>query len=195
MFKAILLAFLLLCSSANAFIIVCGEPLAGEAPTCTTISESCATTAGQTNSAFGGTSRWKASKFITSGGNTTVCNIRAKLNKVGSPTFNISFAVYGSTGTEPDEANVIGTSDSISATGLSTTMTWTDIPVTTTFNLTDATEYWLVVIASALGDASNYANIDTDTGCLYEEGIKYSTNGTSWINSSTTRGFRYYFYE
>lgn len=195
MVKVITTALLLFALNAHAFILVCGEPIAGEAPSCTTISESCTTTSNQTDSGFGATYRWKASKFLTSGGNTTVCKMRFKLDRVGSPTFTITFAVYASTGTEPDEASVIGTSDSISASGLSTTMTWTDIPVTTTFNLTDATEYWIVAIASANGDASNYVEIDTDTGCDYEEGIKYSSNGTSWTGSDSNRGFRFYFYE
>ena len=56
------------------------------------------------------------------------------------------------------------------------------------------TEYWLV-IQNAAGDSSNYVAGETDTGCDYEEGTLYSSNGTTWGNSDNDRGFKYRLYE
>jgi hypothetical protein len=162
-------------------------------PSCDTEVQSCTTAVNATDSIIGSTYRWKAAKFAA-GDSVTVCSTSLRLKKVGSPTFNLTAYIYGSTGTEPDESNIIGGSDSVSASSLSTSYAYISFTGMSAA-ITNTTEYWIVLVASAVGDASNYVHIRIDTGCDFEDGVKYSSNGTSWTNSSSDRGFNYYLYE
>lgn len=174
-----------------------GSAGSGEPTACDTEAQSCTSTSNQAANNLGGTYIYKAAKFAATS-STTICTVELELQKVTSgtgPTFTITVSIYGSTGTEPDESNIIDTSDPINAADLSTSYTVTSFDSGFSAAITDTTEYWLVVKASAAGDASNYVNIRSDTGCDYEEGTKYSSNGTTWGTSDSGRGFKYTLYE
>jgi len=170
---------------------ICGVDYDDGDATCVSVAQSCTTANNDTDNNMG-TNYWKASKFAASK-NMTVCKIEVNLKKVGSPTHNITVHIYGSTGTEPDEANVIDSSDTVAASTLSTSYGYISFTGLSA-GLTSGTEYWLV-IQNAGGDGSNYVAGETDTGCDYEEGTLYSSNGTTWGNSDSDRGFKYRLYE
>jgi hypothetical protein len=197
MLKALMLV-LLLASIADAHM--CPGVVGGTAtvagsgePNCNTEVQSCATATNPTDSLMGATYRWKASKFVA-GDSATICSISLRLKKTVSPTFSLAAYIYGSTGTEPDESSILGGSDSVDSASLSTSYAYISFTGMSAA-ITNTTEYWIVLVASEVGDASNYVNIRIDSGCDFEEGVKYSSNGTSWTNSSSTRGFNYYLYE
>jgi len=170
---------------------LCGKSYSDGDATCTTEAQSCTTSNNVADNGMG-TYLWKASKFAASG-DMTVCKIEVNLKKVGTPTHNITVHIYGSTGTEPNEADIIDSSDTVSASTLTTSyayITFTGLSA----ELTSGTEYWLV-IQNAAGDGSNYVAGQVDTGCDYEEGTLYSSNGTTWGHSDYDRGFKYRLYE
>jgi hypothetical protein len=185
--------FIILCILFFAVPCLANQIIIGKkkSAACSTSAQSC-TTANNSADAGMGTYHWKASKFAASG-DMTVCKIEVNLKKVGSPTHNITVHIYGSTGTEPNEADIIDSSDAVAANTLSTNYGY--IPFTgLSAGLTSGTEYWLV-IQNAAGDGSNYVAGQIDTGCDLEEGTLYSSNGTTWGNSDSDRGFKYKFYE
>jgi hypothetical protein len=194
MLKIIVLVFLALLNAASgqSFDLLCGATPGGAS--CTTPAQSCTTTSNQANSSLGNTYRWKAAKFLASG-TKTVCADRLKMGRVGNPSFTVRIRYYASTGSEPDESNILASGDPVAASAfVNSGLDWVDFPGQN-FSQTDGVEYWRVVEVSALGDGSNYINIDSDTGCDYEEGILYSSNGTSWTASDAGRGWRYTAYE
>lgn len=185
---------LILLLALNADARMCPGNIGGEyvVPACSTSFASCTTSSNQANSQIGVSYNWKASKFAASK-TTTVCAIELALRKVGSPSFNIRVSVYGSTGTEPDESNIISQSSYSAANNLTTSYVYTSFTVSAA--ITSASEYWIVIQASAAGDGSNNVEAYMDTGCDYEEGVLGSSNGTSWSGSDNGRGFKYYLYE
>jgi hypothetical protein len=169
-----------------------GAPGGGDL--CDTEVQTCVDTTDPNNQTLGysANSKYKASKFAASG-TKTICALSLKVFKTGNPTFDVNVYIYTDNAGEPGV--LVGTgSVAVSAGSLPTSADyylWTGLSA----DLTDTVEYWIVAVASVVGDASNYVTIRASSPCDLEEGTKYSPDGTTWTTSNSARGFNFKTYE
>lgn len=127
------------------------------------------------------TNYYVASQF-TASSNYTTCKVQFSLKKVGSPTMNLSARIWSGTSTAP--TNLIATgSTTVAASSLTTSYATNDFSVSAT--ISGGTNFWVGLYGSALGDASNYVQLERNgSGSGY---IKASVDGITWIDFSSTR--------
>ena len=118
-----------------------------------------------------------AAVWTTGGAGYDLCRIDVNFTKFGSPTGNINAYVYGNTGTEPDEGNIIATSTTTLSMG-SMTNGWQRFDFNDTA-LSAATNYWIVLKTDTVGDGSNYIRWLADSTSTPGE-VDHSEDGATW---------------
>jgi hypothetical protein len=127
-----------------------------------------------------GTDDFIASQVVP-GSSYTVCRVDFSLQKVGSPTMNLSARIWSGTATAP--TNLVASGSSIAASSLTTSYATNSFTISAA--LTSGVTYWFGLEGSALGDASNYVQLErTQVSPGY---TKLSADGTTWTDGSTTR--------
>jgi hypothetical protein len=158
---------------------------------CTTEAQTCTSTANVFDATVGKTAAWKGSTFVADF-TGTICSIKLSMKKVESPTFNINVYIYTDVSDAPNE--LVGTgSNAVAASTLGAGYGWIEFTGMSAA-VTATNEYWIVVKTSAT-DETNHVAFNTDINCKDTYGIKYSSDGSSWTNSSTTRGALFYAYQ
>lgn len=172
-------------------------------PSCATTKDACAGNedAGATLAANATSGRYKASMFVADA-DTTICAVSLRLKKVLSPTFNMTVEIWSNNDVGADNPvaytddlpnTLIGTgSAAIAASSVGTDAYETVLFTGMSATITSGTIYWVVLKASAAGDATNHILWGVEaTGCAgdNEEVATYSTATTLWTKEgSTTAG-------
>lgn len=139
-------------------------------------------TGNNTNVAFGTAATPQSGQQFTPAKTGKICKVTINLGKVGSPTDNVSLAIYDLDGSDhPD--NLLGTADNVVAGGAVPAVfgeqefdfTFANGPV-----LTGGTQYAIVLTRSGSTDNSNYFAPYGGTGSLYAGGHSLTYNGSVW---------------
>ena len=102
---------------------------------------------------------------------------RIRVRKVGSPTANLKIELANGAGGLAD----VQLSATIAPANVSATMDWLSGTWATTFALTAAATYYLLVRTDAALDAVNYYEVEVNTALGYSGGVFSLWNGTSWL--------------
>lgn len=159
---------------------------------CSTQADACISASNAAGYNLGSASNnvWLATRIVADA-DETICKITLYLQKVGSPTFTLTAKLYTDVTNAP--GLLVGTG-SASVEASSVEATYSGIQFSSvSATLTNATVYWIVITASAVGDASNYIQAHGDTAC--DTGgtneLMQSANGTSWGSVTVSRGLRH----
>jgi len=101
-----------------------------------------------------------------------ITDIKLGLKKEGSPTDNLIVKVYTAEG---ETGSLLGTSDNILGSELSTSMSLVTFHFSTTFNVNNATTYYLVVSRSGAGSSSDFYRISSNESSY--------PNGNAWTHA------------
>jgi hypothetical protein len=136
-----------------------------------------------------------ATKFDYSGSTGTITRIVLYLDKVLSPTYNLNAYIYthDSGANEPDA--VVGTgSSAVAASGLTTSEAAYNFD-SVSAALANGTTYWLVMVASAGPDASNYVQWHADEPASARTMSGFGTAGSeSWNLQSGSKRTKFDLY-
>jgi hypothetical protein len=141
-----------------------------------------ATTATWGNAA---TSSAIAQSFTTVGA-IDVNEIRIALNKVLSPTDNISLNIYSDTGANLPNASIQAADNLYNGANISSTASWLAYQFATPVALSASTKYWIVVERSGAVDASNHYQARADSGSVYAGGGRSLLVSGVWGAESAT---------
>ena len=97
-------------------------------------------------------------RFATTAARTPV-QIDMYLNKVESPTGNIHLEIWSEVSSDPGSVISNGTSNNVDVSTLPTTLDWITFTFATPPSLTDATNYWLVMVGDFTIDGTNYVSV------------------------------------
>lgn len=136
------------------------------------------------------------SGMITTGSAYTLCKIQLSFMRTGAPNFTFTVKLYDNNPTPSDRpGSVLATTtraDIDADVDLTTSYAWYDFAFTN-YSLSNATKYWIVIVASGYHDTSNYVRwlATTETGRYAP-----SADGTTWNPATGTNiNYRTYAYE
>lgn len=116
---------------------------------------------------------------FTTLGAVTVTAIAVRLKKVLAPTDNVTIKLT-TNGASIPTGTVLGTSDAIAGTVISTSVDWVIFPFSTPVALSASTKYWLTIQRSGANDASNYYTVDRVAADRYAGGGQSTLASGSW---------------
>lgn len=117
-------------------------------------------------------------------------SIEIRVRKVGAPTDNLTVSIY----TNPDDltpTTELVASDSVDGAGLGTDYAWTLFTLSSPQSLAPGT-YFIMVDRSGALDASNYYQVQIDSGAGYDLGPLRKEAGGSWSAVTGDMAFRVY---
>lgn len=118
-------------------------------------------------------------------GAQTVGSVKLWLKKVGSPTGNLTVKLYDDNSGEPGSLVTNGTSNTVAASGLSTSYGWIEFQFGTAPSLSGSTTYWLVLETADSADESDYVVWGADGSSPgYTDGEMVAYDGSSWSAES-----------
>lgn len=188
-----LLALLLFTQVASAQVFV----LRGQRPasaTCSTARDSITGTTASSSTVGNTALRTYVATRFTAAASTTICKAVLRMDKVGSPTFNVTVSIWTHDGVDDDPETLIGVASGVVASSSFATSE-ADVEFTgISAAITSSTVYWVVVQVSALGDASHHIrwyNIsESATDLVMGDGDGVGP----WVNVSSVRHAKFQLY-
>jgi len=118
------------------------------------------------------------------------------LRKLGAPTFSIYGKLFSSTGTHPNSKpnTLLGTSDAITHSSISTSLSYISFIFSTPVTLTNGTRYHFALYGNPVGSwDDNYIYIEGDS--TTSETVNYADNTPTWSQLYTDDTYMMRFYE
>ena len=123
-----------------------------------------------------------AGQSFTAGYSANLKSISLFGRKLGSPADNLSIIVRSGSMT----GTVVGTSDSVSASSLSTSAATVSFTFSSAVSLTNGVTYYFSIERSGARDGTNYSDFQTSISNPYAGGAAYTKDNNTWSISSGT---------
>jgi hypothetical protein len=150
--------------------------VSGGALSCASISQ---TTGGDEEYLGASVSNAKVAQTITPDFNMSVSAVTVKLKKYGSPTDNVTMAIYATSGGEPTGSALYTSSTAISGATLTTSFTEQTFSFSGA-NLSGGTTYAIVLVRDGAYNTSHFYIVELSTTSLYDDGAAYVYSTSAW---------------
>lgn len=125
---------------------------------------------------------------ITAAASYDACQLQVPLQRVGSPTFTMTFEVWSHDAGNDQPDALVGSGDTLDAASVSTDEATYSLDVSA--SLSSGATYWLLVRCDPVGDAGNHIVWMRQAAGAVEL-IKHSTDTSTWSTTSSTRCLAY----
>lgn len=121
----------------------------------------------------------KLAQSFTPGHAMSVSAIAAIVKLSGAPTDSITIEIRNNVSNAPG-STVLGTSDAVAASNLTSTYAWINVPFSTPVSLSSGTKYWMTFQRTGSTSDTDYYNVGVGLFVGYAGGDRADYNGTSW---------------